>query len=71
MTEPFWMVLQRLMSERGMTQAELARRLGRSRTTIHQWYWGMYEPDMDTLRRMSKIFGCTTDELLGMSGGRR
>lgn len=57
--------LSALMDERGITQADLARRMGVSRTAAHNWYWGVTEPNIDTLVRLRRILGCTWDELLG------
>ena len=57
--------LQLLMEERKVTQADLARRLGVSRTTVHQWYWGINEPSIDRLKEIRRILGCTWEELIG------
>ena len=57
--------LQLLMEEREVTQADLARRLGVSRTTVHQWYWGINEPSVRRLRQIRGILGCTWEELMG------
>lgn len=53
------------MLKRGLTQAELARRMGVGRTCIHQWYWGLNEPSIESLKRLRSILGCTLEELIG------
>lgn len=57
--------LASLMDERGLTQADLARRLFVSRTTVHNWYWGITQPDYDTLRRICQLLGTDWSGLLG------
>ena len=57
--------LRRLMLRRGMTQTELARRMGVSRHCIHAWYWGLNEPSIEKLKRLRRILVCTFDELIG------
>lgn len=48
-----------------MKQSDLAKLLTIGQTTISNWETGYTEPDFDSLRKMSEIFGCTIDELLG------
>lgn len=57
--------LKRLMLKRGLSQSELARRMGVSRVCVHQWYWGINEPNLEKLVRLKQILGCTWEELLG------
>ena len=57
--------LAALMGERGITQTDLARRMDVSRTAAHNWYWGITEPNIETLRRIRRVLDCTWDELLG------
>ena len=45
-------------------QSELAEQLGVSKATISMWETDKRSPTIDTLKKLSKIFGCTTDELL-------
>ena len=51
----------------GLTQNELAERLGVSQQTISKYENGSREPDLENLIRMSKIFHVTTDYLLGLT----
>lgn len=48
-----------------MTQAELADRVGVSRTAISSWEVGRNEPSLDDLTTLSNIFRCPIQELIG------
>ena len=50
-----------------MTQTELSVALNVGRSTVSMWETGESKPTVDKLIAMSKIFGCTVDELLGVS----
>jgi transcriptional regulator with XRE-family HTH domain len=41
----------------GLTQAELARRIGRSQSQIARWENGKVEPSLETLRRLVRACG--------------
>lgn len=47
-----------------LTQAQLAKALNVSKSTIANYENGKTIPNMDTVIRLSMIFGITTDELL-------
>ena len=48
----------------GLTQAQLAQRLGVSRPTVTQWESGAREPrSVDALVRLADALGCTLDWL--------
>jgi len=49
---------------RGLTFRELSERLGVSVRTVMRWEHGQYEPDISTIKNLTKIFHCTIDELL-------
>lgn len=51
--------------ERGLTQGQVAVRLGISRQAVSKWEHGQSAPDLDNLARLADLFGCTVDELLG------
>lgn len=57
--------LVKLRKELNMSQAELAEKLGVSQQTISKYERGTREPDNKTLIKLSEIFNCTTDYLLG------
>ena len=48
--------------ERGLTQGQVAVRLGISRQAVSKWEHGQSAPDLDNL---ADLLGCTVDELLG------
>lgn len=54
----------------GMTQGELAERLGVDRTTVTKWESGDAMPRADKLPDIAKALGCTVDELYGNVGTR-
>ena len=53
-----------LRQERGMTQQQLADRLGISNKTVSKWENGTGVPSIDDLLNMSEIFHITIEELL-------
>lgn len=50
-----------------LRQEDIAQRLNVDRSTVTKWETGVSTPTVDKLIAMSKIFGCTVDELLGVS----
>ena len=56
--------LQELRKQKGITQEELAESLYVSRTAISKWESGRGYPNIESLKRISKIFSVTIDELL-------
>lgn len=53
---------------RGLTQGQLAVRLGVTRQAISKWEQDQSQPDLDNLRQLAEIYGCTLDDLLGAQG---
>ncbi len=47
-----------------MTQEEVAEKLGVSSSCIAQWETGTRKPNIIMLKKLSKVFQCSTDELL-------
>ena len=58
--------IRRLRTARGITQVELAHRLGVSKQSVSNWESNNIQPSIEMLVRLSKIFGVTTDYLLGL-----
>lgn len=58
--------LRELRRAHGYTQGQLAIRLGLTRQAISKWENGQSTPDLDNLRQLSGLYGCSVDELLGM-----
>ena len=60
---------KRIVSNRkrlGVTQDQLAERLGVTAQAVSKWENDQSCPDITTLPRLAEIFGITTDELLGI-----
>jgi len=53
-----------------MTQKELAKQLGVSTQAVSQWETGKSDCPAKRLVALSRIFGCTTDWLLGLTDER-
>ena len=49
----------------GLSQEQLAERIGVSRQAISKWESGQSTPDLDKLLALSQCFGVTMDELTG------
>ena len=60
--------LYKLRKEKGMTQAELAEKLGVTNKAVSKWETGEAMPETALLLPIAQIFGVTVDELLS---GRR
>ena len=49
-----------------ISQIELAKKVGVTQNTISQWETGSRRPNIDMLVKLTEVFGCTADELLGI-----
>lgn len=58
-------LLKTLRTQRGMTQQEVAQRLGITRQAYSNYEAGLREPDYGTLCALADLFGCTADRLMG------
>ncbi len=56
--------LRELRTSAGLTQAELAQRLNRSKANISKYEKDDLEPNLDTLVAISEIFGVSIDFML-------
>jgi transcriptional regulator with XRE-family HTH domain len=56
--------LKKLRTEKGLTQKDLADQLHVTFQTVSKWETGTNEPDIATLKELSKLFGCSLDCLL-------
>ena len=56
--------IQRLRTERGMSQEALAAALEVSRQSVSKWETGASVPELDKLLKLSGLFGVTLDELV-------
>ena len=61
----FQNIFKRLRTSSGLTQAEIAEKLGISRSTIGMYETGAREPDFETLEKIADFFNVDIDFLLG------
>ena len=54
-----------LRMARGITQVELAHRLGVSKQSVSNWESNNIQPSIELLEKIADLFGVTTDHLLG------
>ena len=59
-----------LREQSGMTQAELARRLGVTRSGVNAWEMGITVPSTQSIVELSALFGVSTDVLLDVKGSK-
>jgi len=62
-------ILRRLLDEREITQKQLATELNIAPSTIGGYVQNSSQPDFETLKRLAKYFGVSTDYLLGVNAG--
>ena len=58
--------LRALRKEKGLTQKQLAARLGVTKSVVSAYETSMRYPSYDILIRITSIFGVTSDYLLGI-----
>jgi transcriptional regulator with XRE-family HTH domain len=63
----FFMRLLEIRNSKGMTQKQLAERLGVTIRTITNYENGSREPNIKTLIALTQIFGVSADYLLGLT----
>ena len=56
--------IKKLRTEKGLTQKDLADQLHVTFQTVSKWESGTNEPDIATLKELSRFFGCSLDYLL-------
>ena len=65
---PFGEIIGILRTERKISQAQLAEKVGlKSSSTVASYEAGMRFPSLPTLIKIARYFGVTTDYLLGVS----
>lgn len=67
---PFGDILKNLRAEKGLSQAQLAKRLGLSASIVAHYELGSRFPSLETLTDISRVMGVTTDFLLGLDDKR-
>lgn len=59
--------IKELRTEKGYTQADLARLLGVNQTAVGKYERGELEPNIQILMKLSQIFEVTVDYIIGNS----
>lgn len=57
--------LKKLREERGLSQQNLAEKIGISQQSIYKYENKKAEPDISTIIKLADFFGCTVDYLIG------
>ena len=57
--------IKELRDEVGLTQRELAERVGNVQRNVSNWEKGVSEPDCETILKLADVFNTSTDELFG------
>ena len=60
------MNIRPLREQRGMTQEDLANRLGVKHPAVSKWERGMAYPSMNTVIKMAELFQVSLDVVLGL-----
>lgn len=58
--------IKSLRSALGWSQVDLAKKLNITKQTVSNWENENIQPSIEMLVRLSKVFGVTTDHLLGL-----
>lgn len=61
----FSSIFRSLLSEQGLTQQLIAKKLNTTQQTVSRWINGQNEPDLKMLNSLADIFNCSVDYLLG------
>lgn len=60
-----------LRKENGMTQLELAERMGVTDKAVSKWERDLSCPDVSTLPKLAELFGISVDELMQVRAGEK
>jgi len=63
-------IIKQLRLEKGISLTDFGSALGKTESACRAWELGRSKPDADTLIRIAKYFGCTTDYLLGLDSSK-
>lgn len=58
--------IKQLREEKGLTQTELAKRLGITRSSVNAWEMGISVPSTQYIVELAEMFRVSTDYLLGV-----
>lgn len=56
--------IKEMRTKRGMSQQDLADKLGVGRSTVTLWELGVNKPRADMLIELAKVFNCQVDDFL-------
>lgn len=59
--------IKELREANGLTQAQMARKISVTRSTVNAWEMGTNKPSIDKLSDIADLFQVTTDYLIGRS----
>ncbi len=59
--------IKNLRVNSGMSQPQLAERLGVTKSAVNAWEMGTNSPSLSYIIRLAQIFGVSTDYLLGVN----
>lgn len=62
--------IKELREDAGFSQAELARKLDVTRSSVNAWEMGLSTPTTSYIVEMARLFHVTTDYLLGLTSNR-
>ena len=68
--ERFGMIMKSYREREGLSQIELANKLGISRSAVGNYEQGIREPDFETEERIADFFGIDLDSLRGRQKGK-
>jgi len=57
--------LKELRKEKELTQKELAKLVNLSSNCVCEWEKGRSQPNIETLKKLSEIFACSVDYIIG------
>lgn len=63
----FGTILKKIRQDNNLTQEELAKKINTSRSNIANYENNKNMPSVDVLEKISKVFNCSTDYLMGKS----
>lgn len=61
----FGYIMKRKREERGLTQADLAQRIGTTQQNINSYETGYKVPPLRVVVAAADLFRCSTDEMIG------
>lgn len=64
--ETFGSKLKELRIERGLTQKQLAQKIGSAQSAVYYWEADKQEPSISSLKKICELFEVSADYLLGL-----